>query len=272
MTDIPIFDSLTHPMPNGRWLETSSLTGNSLRTLEKSMSDNGIDWALAVGMGAANDSYKESEYAEFVSSVDGVFPVAYLDVLEIQSHSADEIDAKFCGLRELGYVGVKLHPRFGHFGFEHPVLPTILASAHRNSLAVLICTYVFGETLRSCSLGSLSELLAHSNETKVILVHGGGVRLLEYMEIARNSQNCLLDLSFTIVMYEGCSLDLDISYMFEKFDQRICIGSDSPEMSMLDLRRRFDSFASNISREKAQNIAYRNIANFIPTLRGLIDE
>jgi predicted TIM-barrel fold metal-dependent hydrolase len=83
------------------------------------------------------------------------------------------------------------------------------------------------------------------------------------MEIARAFNNVLLDLSFTINKYIGSSLDLDIKYLFESFDQRICIGSDFPQYSISEMRNRFNIFAENINAEKALNIAIKNLTNFL---------
>jgi len=67
----------------------------------------------------------------------------------------------------------------------------------------------------------------------------------------------------TIMKYAGSSLDADLSFLFREFDRRICIGSDHPEYSHQDLRTRFEGFASAIARDKAENIAFRNIMAFI---------
>jgi predicted TIM-barrel fold metal-dependent hydrolase len=94
-------------------------------------------------------------------------------------------------------------------------------------------------------------------------MHGGTVRLLETIEIVRSYNNVLLDLSFTICKYNGSSLDMDIQFAFDTYDRRICIGSDFPEFSPRDLRERFIFFSNAIPHEKAENIAYRNIAHFL---------
>jgi predicted TIM-barrel fold metal-dependent hydrolase len=43
--------------------------------------------------------------------------------------------------RELGFVGIKLHPRISSFGYDDPrLIPTFNAAARRK-LAVFLCTY-----------------------------------------------------------------------------------------------------------------------------------
>jgi hypothetical protein len=95
----------------------------------------------------------------------------------------------------------------------------------------------------------------------VILLHGGVIKLLEVAEIVRHFPTVLLDLSFTLCKFAGSSLDLDIRYLFAQFDQRICIGSDSPEFTPMDLRIRFDSLSSGLIDAKVARIAGREFSN-----------
>jgi len=83
------------------------------------------------------------------------------------------------------------------------------------------------------------------------------------MEICRPYQNVLLDLSFKLCRYEGSSVDLDIRYLFQNFDQRICVGSDNPQFSLAQFRRRFDELTAGLDREKSLNAAHRNLRSFI---------
>lgn len=108
------------------------------------------------------------------------------------------------------------------------------------------------------------ELLDKIRGNKVILVHAGAVRLLEYIEIARAFDNVLLDLSLTLCKYPGSALDMDIRFAFNNFDQRICIGSDSPEFHSSDLRCRFNYFSEGVTDNKLRNIAYKNLSAFLP--------
>ena len=52
--------------------------------------------------------------------------------------------------------------------------------------------------------------------------------------------NVLLDLSNTLLRYQGSSLDRDIAWLFRSFDRRICIGSDYPDYEPGQLRARFE--------------------------------
>ena len=94
-------------------------------------------------------------------------------------------------------------------------------------------------------------------------MHGGCYKLIELSEfVKQNSKNFLLDLSMTILRYKESSIDSDIKYLFKNLDERICIGSDHPEYSLLDLKKRFNELSKGISTKKKSNILNRNLDKF----------
>jgi predicted TIM-barrel fold metal-dependent hydrolase len=142
----------------------------------------------------------------------------------------------------------------------------VLRAAGEADLTVFLCTYMH------CALHSyptrdpffsLVELLQEASETRIILVHGGDIEVMRYAELARFNTNLLLDLSLTLMKYEGSSVDLDLAFLFRQFDRRICIGTDWPEYGPDQLRVRFEHFACDIPEEKRHNIAYRNLLDFL---------
>lgn len=264
MNSIPIFDSLTHPMPSGGWLKPEYEGKNSIPALLHEMEVNNIQWALAVGMGESIGSYNENKYAAFIANhSDRLFPVAFLDFQVLESGTS--ISSYLSKLKRLGYVGIKIHPRFSRVTFANKYLPGLIKEANQIGLLVLICTYFWSnqKELASNSPELLERLLCKVPDEKLLLLHGGAVKLLEVAEIVRQFPKILLDLSFTLSKYQGSSIDMDIQYLFKNFDRRICVGSDSPEMGLSSLRQRFESFAKAIDYSKAQNIGFKNLQKYM---------
>lgn len=260
MPSIPLFDSLMHPMPNGGWLSSRYSGANHIEKQVDSMRQNAIRWGLAVGLGPSIGGYQEEKYADFVlQAAANIYPVAYCDFSKLSQ--ATDVERYLVGLKKLGYIAIKIHPRIAGVSYAHPLMPAIIVAANDIGLGVLLCTYFWSKCggYGEDGIDGLMSLLVKVPEQKVILLHGGGVRLLEVAEIVRQFPNSLLDVSFTLCKYEGSSLDLDIKYLFNNFDRRICVGSDSPEFTHQDLRRRFDHFATGLSESKSSNIAHRNI-------------
>ena len=94
-------------------------------------------------------------------------------------------------------------------------------------------------------------------------MHGFGTQVLEAHNYVRHNPYLILDLSMTMLKYEGSSIDLDLAYLFNSFDRRICIGSDYPEWDHGKLIRRFDNLVSTLDLSKATNVGYINILNAI---------
>jgi hypothetical protein len=249
MADIPLFDSLTHPTPNGEWLQPRYAQSCRSVDLVSAMRANGVVGALAVGMGEAVGGYSETEYAGWVrEAIPGALPIAWW---EPGGTPPDR-------LRDLGYVGLKIHPRRAGIDYRHPELPHLIRNA---DLPVMICTYAFerGRSREGRHLDDALALLDQCGDTPIVLLHGGVLHCLEWAEAIRPYTNVLLDVSFTMTRFAGSSLDLDLQYLFGHFDRRLCVGSDHPEFSLNDFRSRFNALSSGLSEEKAHNIGHRNL-------------
>ena len=200
-----------------------------------------------------------------------MFPIAFFS---ISGEDEKHIRTRLREIKAKGYLGIKLHSRIGDFLLSAPLLPYTIDVANELGLIVMLCTYFYSyrQSYTENNIEKLGDMLVKVNpESKVILLHGGSVRLLECMEIVRVFPNTLLDLSMTICKYDGSSLDMDIQYMFRKFDRRVCIGTDYPEANHKFLRERFNLFAANTTTEKAENIAFKNILSYTGiTAEGLI--
>lgn len=263
---IPIFDSLTHPTLDGNWIMPKYKGVAYIDDLLNEMDTYHVSHAFAVGMQGIG-AYDEEAYIKFIQerSNGRLFPIAYLP---FDTANATAIKHHLSVIKKKGYVGVKIHPRISNLYLDNPLLPQAIDDANELGLAVLLCTYLYSpvQSYHINNIANIGELLTKINtHSKVVLLHGGAVRLMEMMEIVRAFPNALLDLSFTLCKYAGSSLDLDLQFLFRMFDRRICIGSDFPEISLKSMRERFDYFSDGIAPEKAENIAYRNLY----TLLGL---
>lgn len=266
MNSIPLFDSLTHPTPDGTWLDARFNGFSTADELRRQMDAAEIANVMAVGMGKGVGGYCELKYAEWVrAEISAAYPVAYCNPMECVS-SRESMTRHFRSVKHAGYVGIKLHPRMGNFKFCDSQVADVICAAKDAGLFSMICTYGFGNKTEYSEIsahGLMTLLNALENDVRLILLHGGLTNILEWSEALRSRPNVLLDLSFTLLRFEGSSLDLDIQFLFNTFDQRICVGSDHPQYSLLELRRRFDHFAGSVSLQKAQNIGYANLRNFL---------
>lgn len=283
---VPIFDSATHPTLTGDWLqfivsdegrgrwESLQLDRvNSIESLQTEMRAQDVKWAVAMGMGGVG-SYDEKTYASAIrASRDRdyeIFPIAFAPL----GRFSEQISAPDWVARaiNLGYSGVKIHPRIAGIGLDSPSVHQLMEAAGAAGLPVFICTYLAGHDLNpEVETSNLWNLLAEHRTTKTILVHGGLTRLLDFAVMVKTLPNATLDLSYTLCKFEGSSLDLDLRYLAKNFDQRICIGSDSPEFTLAQMRTRFEWLVHGLDDAKIANIAYKNLLGVFMEARALRD-
>ena len=265
MNQIQIFDSLTHPSISGLWYENSKVEvfDNTIESLVNSMDLYNICSAFAVSMGGLDSNNLIDEYIGLFKDVSvDLRPVAFICAEHLSSKS--EIDHVIALIKAKGYYGIKIHPRKASIGFDMPLMSYLINKAHENQLISFLCTY-FGpcySDTASFSVASLAKLLFKTEGSKIVLLHGGGAYLLQVSELVRAYPNTILDLSFTMSKYKGSSLEIDIKYLFKTFDQRICIGSDSPEFSHKTLRNLFNHYSEGVELKKLTNIANQNLQKF----------
>jgi predicted TIM-barrel fold metal-dependent hydrolase len=263
MPELPLFDGLTHPMPDGNWLQARYDGWSKAGDLVEAMSANAVRRVLAVGLGESVGGYQESAYADWVQEqVPGALPVGWFGFTE--TDLSGPLLERMQALKRAGYAAIKIHPRLCGIDFRHPRLPEVVMAAHESGLPVLLCTYNYqkGRGLDGTRLDDLLVLLDATGGARIMLLHGGVFHCLEWAEAVRPYPEVLLDLSFTMSKFAGSSLDLDIRFLFGHFDQRICVGSDHPELTLKQLRARFDQLSEGLPEEKAVNIAHGNLNRF----------
>ena len=255
---VPIFDSLSHPTLSSRWLGKD--VDASFATLANQLSSSGFAGACAIGMAGIED-YNHEDFIAQCKKYELLVPIAGVG-LKSQLSLLEELDL----VRELGFRGVKIHPRFSKLTRQLDSLGELFAEAAKRELVVFYCTYMHCDS-QNYPLGdpfySLAKLISDSPATRVVLVHGGDVSLLKYAELARFNDNLILDLSLTLMKYKGSSIDLDIRFLFEKFDRKICIGTDHPEYTHAEVRERFEFFSNKLPTDKKENAGYLNLQRFM---------
>lgn len=258
-----LFDSAAHPTITGKWGFNKRIRGqvSSFKKLDKQMKKTNFSKACAIGL-HSYEKYNHKKFIKECNKFKDLIPIAGFNPKQSSKKIIKEINL----IKSLGFKGIKLHPRISNFTLEHPKLDCVLKAAEKKNLVVMLCCYVgsgYNEYAAKDFLISLVNLFKKRKKLKTILLHGGCQRLLDFSEFVKlRPKNFLLDLSMTIMRYKGSSVDLDIKYLFKKLDQRICIGSDFPEYSLEEVKKRFLKLATGINEKKKKNIAFNNLNNF----------
>ena len=254
---LPLFDSLAHPTLSGSWLGRPVKA--DFDSLTQALDGAGYMGACAIGLDGV-EGYSHGKFIVQCDKFPGLIPIAGFNPEQ------DASPAAMLRLRSMGFRGIKIHPRFSGLTRRLDTLGPALRAAGEAELTVFFCTYMYCPLSSSPTLDpfySLVKLLQEAPTTRVVLVHGGDVQIMRYAELVRFNANLLLDLSLTMMKYEGSSVDLDLAFLFRHFDRRICVSTDWPEYGPDQLRGRFENFARDLPEEKRHNIAYRNLLDFL---------
>lgn len=251
-------DSLAHATLDGTWMGRPA--GATFAELDSALTKHDYAFACAVGMWDM-DGYDPEGYAAACRPYARLVPVA-----GFKPECRQTLRADLAYLRDLGYRGIKLHPRFSKLDVADPLIGETMETAGQLGLVVFWCTFLhttINEWQAEDPLVALVRQLKAAPTARVILLHGGDVDLLRYMQLVRFNDRLLLDLSHTIAKYPGSSLEADVQYLFRHFDQRLCLGTDWPQFSHAQLRELYERFAEGLPQEKRVNIAHGNLARFL---------
>ena len=248
------FDSLTHPTISGDWFKNED---SSFSTLLKYIENNEKIFKLcAVNnpvFGCSNKVFfRECKFSE------KLYPVARIS--GERDFLKDMADAT-----KIGFEAIKIHPRqlkiTNLADFDN-----LFQVCEAENIKVFFCSYYY--TNDGCYpefdyLFQLSQTMNKFPNLKLLLLHGGGVRLLEFMEFVRHHPTVLLDLSLTMLKYQGSSVEMDIKFVLNQFDRRVCIGSDHPEYSVLAPLEYVSNLCPSLNKSKFDNITWLNLAKFL---------
>jgi predicted TIM-barrel fold metal-dependent hydrolase len=258
MSAVALFDSLSHLTLSGDWFARG--LDASFETLARDMHAASFTRACAVGL-AGHEGYEHEAFAARCRPFRQLVPIA-----GVAPKSVPEIDRELDAVRDLGFRGIKLHPRISGFGYDDPRLAETFKAATRRGLPVFLCTYFHAEIARypdADPLYSVARALKSAPDTRLVLLHGGTVELMRWMQFARHTPQILFDISFTLMRYRGSSVDVDLAWLFEGFQNRTCIGTDHPEYSHADVRARFEELSARATSDAADKIGGLNLARFL---------
>lgn len=128
--------------------------------------------------------------------------------------------------------GIKLHPRLSNITVnKFDSIVNKLENIKFNFI-IIDCFY-YGSNLKTHTNLELSIYIAkHFKDKKIILAHGGGHKVLEYMLYTRDLKNIYYDFSLTSNYLQNTSARQDI-LNFIKFNYKnVFFGSDYPDFTI----------------------------------------
>jgi predicted TIM-barrel fold metal-dependent hydrolase len=246
------FDSLVHVTRDGRWIDGRH--DASYARLVTELDGARVRRACLVGLAGIVDNEYVLQCAR--SSSGRLVPVAGVDPTG---------DSDVTALARAGFAGIKQHPRLNGFDPLDVRAVAVIRAAAANGLVVFLDTLFRQRQHATRSAADTIDAIAHAcPDARIVLLHGGGASLLEVAEVVRVCPGLVLDLSFTLLQYEGTSVDADLRWVMERLDQRVVLGSDMPEYTPAVAFARAERLAAGLAPEKWANISHRNLERLFP--------
>lgn len=236
---IKIFDSAMHPTIDQTWLNPRYNDYCNINHILQDMEKNNIYKAIALGLKNVG-GYELEKFMEFLKPYPQFIPIAYCDNINTLAQIA-----------LLGYKGIKIHPRIGKLESNEEKIIHIITEANTLNLKVIYCGF----------LGVSDYFLNNINNNSLVFLHTGGKELIKTYNKLKSFPHILLDVSYTMCKYP--ELKAHIKNIFQQSPDRICIGSDQPEVRLDFFRQTFEELTQDLSLEIKKKIAYKNLENFI---------
>ena len=135
-------------------------------------------------------------------------------------------------LKENGVSGIKLHPRLHKYNVETKNCIKTAKFAGKLGLPVIICGFMDGLNLKLGNTpDAFGRLADKCPETKILMAHAGGHKIIDSMMIMKSCPNLYLDISFSLLYYKACPRIMqDIKYVIESTKgKKILWGTDYPD-------------------------------------------
>lgn len=238
---VPIFDSITHPTINGNWLNVRFNGLAQIDDLLLEMKRWNISRAFAVGMSGVGD-YSPENYISHLHSAENLYPIAFWNFKDPLS----EMDR----LKQLGFCGIKIHPRLSEISCDDPRIPEVIKYANKLGLIVLFCSFA----------GITPAFASAVRALRFVLLHSGFEQLKETIPLILPLDGVLLDLSYTIC--HNLSDREFIRELLKKYPGRFCVGSDHPEVSYRMLRMSLNELLKEFPSADVNAICFENLNRF----------
>jgi predicted TIM-barrel fold metal-dependent hydrolase len=256
-----IIDANVHITAHGKWFTTPH--DASLSRLRACIDEAKIDAAIAVPLPG---TIGNEEQAALIANDKKIIHACTFNpaLYDNASLAAEAFRAEF-GDGKKRFV--KFHNRFGKYhAADERFYEVIRANdALQVPMVIGVCGLLHdrntpGAIDPAVYFFNLGQSMRNSN---LIIMHGGGTRILQIAEMCRDLHHVFIDLSMTLSKYKETSVASDIRWLCHHYDRRIIWASDFPEVSILQALNDFDEVVGALDSERRANILGNNIARLL---------
>jgi len=163
--------------------------------------------------------------------------------------------------------GIKFHSYFQRITEEDfPAILRVAKYAEKKGMFICVDTSYGTSGMYRFDNMKLACVLADEVSCPIILLHSGGLRVLEAMLLAEDKPHVFLETSFSLPYYQGSTIEEDIVFAYKKLGpSRLIYGSDYPYVDFDKSKRiALEYFAKcGFSDEEIQAIMFDNAFNLV---------
>lgn len=199
----------------------------AVTALCEQMRDAGVERAVLLQL--QTQRWTINEVADAVRGRDCLVPFVNLHPYE---HNVK--DQLLVAIREMGFKGLKLHPRLQKFSIEDERTYQLVNYAGGMGIPVVIDAFPDGDWLmQGFSPIAFARLATACKNSKIVIAHIGGHHVIDFLMLSKRIKNIYFDISFSLLYYRGSSVIQDILYSIKSLrGDRIFYGSDYPDRSL----------------------------------------
>ena len=253
-----IIDAHVHITPDGKWFNTNH--DASVESLISELDEASIDKAILLPI----EGFIEND---FIVEVCQKYPdrlIGFVSVNPLQGQKAIQKLEHY--ITKFGLKGLKLHPSLQKFQPLHRNVIGLLEKTVELDIPVIFDTFPSSSFLLLEDILPLvyDKLAKVVPEAKITLAHSGGYRLFDAMAVAKSNPNIYLEISYSILYYQGSSIINDFEFVIKKVGaHRVIYGSDYPEMRIAPSYNQASKILANFSREEKDLIFGGTISNLL---------
>ena len=254
-----IFDLNVHFTVNGKFREYKRNIPSSLSNYMSAVPDYiKISGGLEVGVPNVGQ-YSHSGFKN-LNGFSGAVKFA-----SVTKNTIENYDGNIGLVKDLGYVGLKYHPRTFEDKFFSKVSKSLIEYCKYFDLIYGICTYENDNFYSKRYKRELRKTLdsALESKVKIILFHGCGKNFAELYALYGAQKNVFFDCSFSPLRFSyGDFLDNLVTELRMGADN-VGFGSDFPDYSIVNYENMITHIHRNVQKENFIKFFASNSKNFL---------
>ena len=186
----------------------------------------------------------------------------YISFVYLPNLNSKKLDKQIIHVKRLGFKGIVLHPYLQKIDNKfNKKIRGIAKLCEQHNLFICVCAAYGSKNIYNVYPLNVVAELANNFSGKIIIVHSGGLKILEAMLLAESFSNIYLDTSFSLFYWKNSNIERDFAYSFKKIgSKKILFGSDHPfvdlDKSIIFHKYFFKKY--KFSKYDIENVFYKN--------------